>query len=193
MNKQRKKALWLTAAVVLLLLLVSQIVAFFTSEDMTTNRYSAKKIPDPVVRIAITETFEPPTTPSEGPYKKDVKITNTGTESCYPRVRLEFSDAQIAAISSLSADGTQYVPVADYTTDLPTGWVYREGYYYFTDPLPPGEATNSLFQWVKTVFPADADGSVTPKDFDIFVYAEAVQAVDADDNELDYAAAWRLS
>ena len=67
MNKRRKKALWLTAAVVLLLLLVSQIVAFFTSEDMTTNRYSAKTIPDPVVRIAITETFEPPTTPSDEP------------------------------------------------------------------------------------------------------------------------------
>ena len=191
MNKQRKKALWLTAAVVLLLLLVSQIVAFFTSEDMTTNRYSAKKIPDPVVRIAITETFEPPTTPSEDPYRKDVKITNTGTESCYPRVRLEFSNAQIAAISSLSADGTQFVPVADYTTDLPEGWVYREGYYYFTDPLPPGEATNSLFQWVKTVFPED--GSVTPESFDIFVYAEAVQAVDANGDPQDYMAAWQLS
>jgi len=190
-NKQRKKALWLTAAVVLLLLLVSQIVAFFTSEDMTTNRYSAKKIPDPVVRIAITETFEPPTTPSEEPYRKDVKITNTGTESCYPRVRLEFSNAQIAAISSLSADGTQYVLVADYTTDLPTGWVYREGYYYFTDPLPPGEATNSLFQWVKTVF--SEEGSVKPESFDIFVYAEAVQAVDANGDPQDYTAAWQLS
>ena len=189
MNKRRKKALWLTAAVVLLLLLVSQIVAFFTSEDMTTNRYSAKTIPDPVVRIAITEIFEPPTTPSDEPYKKDVKITNTGTESCYPRVRLEFSDAQIAAISSLSADGTQFVPVAEYPTAvLPAGWVYADGYYYYTEALLPGEATNSLFQWVKTVFPED-----TPKDFDIFVYAEAVQAVDVDDNELDYAAAWRLS
>ncbi|MBR2282839.1 MAG: hypothetical protein IJ874_00240 [Ruminococcus sp.] len=170
------------------MIFISNIMAFFTSSDSTSNRFRAVTPPEPVVQIAVTEEFEPPSEKTNEPFRKDVKITNTGTEICYVRVRLEISNYEFANLAYYSADGINYVKAENYITDLPTGWVYSDGFYYYTEPLAIGASTTNLLQWVKIDFPADS--TVHANSFDIFVYAEAADANDSEGAMLTYQQAF---
>ena len=113
---KRKQFLAIAAAIVLLVF-ISNIMAFFTSSDSTSNRFRAVTPPEPVVQIAVTEEFEPPSEKTNEPFRKDVKITNSGTQMCYVRVRLEISNYEFADFAYYSADGNSYVKAENYITD----------------------------------------------------------------------------
>ena len=173
--------------------------AFFTGSDYVTNRFSGENHPDEEkeVEIAITEQFEPPTEKSDAPFQKSVKIQNTGNTDCYIRVRLEFSSSEIRDITWLSNDDDKYrddayINAADYPFSiLPDGWEYRalDGFYYYTQPVPPEQYTTALIKWVKTVFPDDE--SVDADEYDIYVYSEAVTADDENGERMTYENAWK--
>lgn len=189
---KRKRTYLAVAAVTTLLLVVSETMAFFSGEDFISNRFSAKQVPETYVRIAVDEIFDPPSQKTNQPFQKDVKIRNTGTEDCYIRVRLAFSTSEYGNITDLSADGESYIPSKSYTEDLPAGWVYSDGFYYYTSPVAPNAKTEtSLFSWVKVNFPNDP--SVLSDEFHIFVYAEAVQVDDENGNPVNYQDAWVIT
>ena len=159
------------------LFFISSAMAYFSGSDTVTNRLSAYP-PQPAVpeilRIDTDEDFDPPHDKSDI-YKKDVRIVNTGNVDCFVRARLEFSTSYIENISFFSCsddkDADTYIPAGDFRNSPPEGWVYNDGFYYYTDVLRPYDSTTSLIKWVKTVFPDDAE------DYNIFVYSEAVSAV----------------
>ncbi|MBQ1518712.1 MAG: hypothetical protein IIZ53_02540 [Ruminococcus sp.] len=191
MKNSKKKYLFITASVVMFLI-IDQTIAYFSSNDSITNRIFAKRIPPKpttFVQIDISEEFEPPSQKTDDPFRKDVKICNTGTEDCYVRVRLELSSSDYGDVTSFSYDGTNYTPYASYKTNLPEGWVYRDGFYYYTYPVSPGKLTGtSLISWAKVDHsPATA---TLPDEFDIFVYAEAVQTYDEEGSPCSYIQAW---
>lgn len=137
-------------------------------------------------------------------YKKKVTVKNTGDTPCFVRVFVDFSSVEIRNLSALSYDEadeqdpslkTYYSAVPDMTVghfikevssenNPNKGWVYIKeddfengsigGYYYYTEPLEPGNETPPLFTYVKT----DYTGSTTAaQQYDVIVYSESVQIV----------------
>ncbi|MBR2284317.1 MAG: hypothetical protein IJ874_07860 [Ruminococcus sp.] len=191
---RKQVALFLSAVIISQ---IASLFAYYTSTDSVTNRFSASMQPEPddTLRITVTEAFEPPDEKSNEPFQKRVQISNTGMTDCHIRVRLEFSSSEVRDISWLSNDDDKdnseaYVNAADFPdSELPGSWIYRgyDGFYYYTEPVAPGETTVPLIKWVKTVFP---DGSSDISGYDIFVYSEAAPADDEDGNRLGYENVW---
>lgn len=157
------------------------------------------------VDIVVDEFFEPPNSMVVGDntYQKRVAFTNNGTVNAYVRVKVAFSEMDVADISQLSSNGgSTYHPVSDFSKHLPDGWAYQNsgtlaGYYYYEKALAPGETTVPLFTHVKTTFQqktADTNRTInyTPRDYDIFVYVEGVQeqSLDGSAPYKDYTNAW---
>lgn len=197
--KIKTKEILLVAASAMIFL-TAYTLAYLSGSDFITNRFRGEQV-EPVtdegLKITVTEVFEPPTERSSEAFLKKVQIANTGSEDCYVRVRLEFSSSSIRDITKLSNNDdkdneSSYVDAAEYTDSaLPEGWEYRpmDGYYYYTQPLPPGGSTVSLIKWVKTVFPENWEGAVDG--YDIYVYSEAVPAEGENGEGLTYEEAWR--
>ena len=171
------------------------VFAYFAARDEKPNLVGVGEDD-----ISISETFTPPD--QTKPYRKVVRISNTGSVPCYVRTMIEFSDSDSEGRASFSsanadsedapADDTFYsaVPSAadSYTSHLPDGWVYSDGYYYYTNPVEPGKDTSALLAWVKMNYESGAQ--VTPHD--IFVYSESVQTTDPKTGAAytDYNDAW---
>ena len=88
-----------------------------------------------------------------------------------------------------------YINAAEYEKNPPDGWAYIPtsenetlgGYYYYKEPIQPGETTKLLLNQVKVRFDSDAD----IKDFDIIVSADSVQTKNKDGKVFDdYESCW---
>lgn len=131
----------------LLLLTVGGTIAYmFISSDQVTNQFTPAKIV-----IKVDEDFDP-----------KIEKSNVAITSVEPTETMEGSniDCYIRAaivVNWMNGDGNVYgkTPVrgTDYelvlTTDDgqdSTGWIKRDadGYYYYEDPVPPGESTGIL-------------------------------------------------
>lgn len=69
-------------------------------------------------------------------YEKAVQIANTGYIDCYVRVRLDFSEEDVANKSSFSQDGTNWFTWAQFKQNVErNGWSYNsaDGYFYYKD------------------------------------------------------------
>lgn len=175
-------------ALVLILCLaasVSASYALFSSWKTAENNLSVGSN-----EIEIEEDFVPPSKlEPDTTFRKTVRVKNTGSVPCYVRVFADFSDSEIRDIAMFSSDGTNFLPVPDYQANLPAGWVYDEStcYYYYTEPVQPGESTQALFHSVNVKFPNEQ----SVREFRIIVTADSVQAAGSDGVGIDdYAAAW---
>ena len=154
--------------------------AFYTGYDEKTNSVEAG-----CNESEITEDFpSPDSIPiSENPsYKKTVQVFNvpeaSGSKSvsCYVRVSLSYSDADIGKAVKLLGTDTQ-------------NWVYHQddGYYYYVPVLKAGESTTPRCTGLqidsKNVEDLYGDRI---SDFRIQVYEETVQATRFD----NYESAW---
>ena len=139
--------------------------------------------------VQINETYEAPKQLQEGAntIKKEVQVQNTGNIECYVRVFLDFSDSTIKDKSVMSGDGVSRVSPAEFYSNPPKGWFYVPleddevlgGYFYYTEPLQPGESTNKLLSEVVVTFASMAE----TKDFDIIVSTDSVQTKDNNGKE----------
>ena len=176
-------------------------LAYFTAKgDAVSNPLQVGN-----VDITIKEDFETPDslTVGDNTYQKAVSFANEGHVAAYARVALSFSDNNVAEISSLSSDGGKsFYSVSEFDEHLPEGWVKGEGtlagYYYYTKPLAVGESTPDLITHVKTSFinkTADTNESInyTPRDYDIYVYAEGLQqkSLSGETLETSWQEAWQ--
>ena len=194
MTRNQKRIAIAGGAAVIAAVTVS-VFAYFAARDEKPNLVGVGEDD-----ISISETFTPPD--QTKPYRKVVRISNTGSVPCYVRTKIEFSDSDSEGRASFSsanadsedapADGTFYsaVPSAadSYTSHLPDGWEYRDGYYYYKNSVEPGKDTSALLAWVKMNYVSGAQ--VTPHD--IFVYSESVQTIDPKTGAAytDYNDAW---
>ncbi len=172
MNKIKhifQKNRFVAAACILLAacLCVSGVAAYMADADKARNQFTIGG-----VNVELTEEFNPPEKLTPGVViEKDVKVTNTGPNSCYVRVLAVFSNSDMG----------QYCTVDWNTTD----WVYNENdsYWYYTKAIIDGEVTTSLFT---TITLSEEIPEAAIKDFDMIVYTESYQA----DGFADYQSAW---
>ena len=178
MKKNMKKKALLTMSVALLLAVVvgTTLAYILTNTDSVENTFKPSK-----VSCAVVEDGGDPVaagTHNTGTEKKDVQIKNTGDTDAYIRVAV--------VVNWMNEDGTKVwatKPVAgedkDYTIsyNLSNGWIDGgDGYYYYTQPVDPGDMTNILITSAtqNATGPKGTDG--TQYYLSIEIVASAIQA-----------------
>lgn len=191
--KRKAKIITVTAAAGILVLAgVFAVYAYFTDNAKTDNTlFPAEN------ELEISEDYVPPVEQKTGEniYKKEISVINRGNAPCYIRVYMDFSDSTVSKRSYLSNDPSQS-PDSFYKAErtdasdtyishldlVAPGWTFvpdasptaLAGYYYYKEPVAPGEKTTSLLTFVKTLNESNDD----IKQYDIMVYAESVQVSD---------------
>ena len=139
------------------------LIAFGTYAFLTSTASKNNSFTIGGNTIEIIEDFIPPESIKAGiEFKKDIKVKNTGASNCYVRLKVVFSDSDMEKFCTF--------------TDLNTSdWIYNssDNYYYYKQPIKNNELTTSLFT---TVAISDTLEIYQAKPFDIFVYAESMQA-----------------
>ena len=201
----KHKKLIITLSVLMCVLFVSVGV---TLAYMTDNREKENTVTVGYDSIEIVEDFSTPAKQTqETTYKKEVKIRNNGNVPCYIRVYVDFSDSKIRDCSFFSVsddinDTDSYFSASrdtinsdNYVNNLPEGWEFipdndsdtkLAGYYYYTNPVNVGESTPSLFTYIKTVYQSEDE----IQQYDIIVYAESVQTIGQNGENINYKQAW---
>lgn len=152
MRKINKKSLCLAAAALTLTAGISAgtAMAYFTtyteaSGGVTLNMGFSETIPK--------EDFSN--------WTKHVSVENTGDYDCYVRVK--------ALAGSKYQDGLQY-------RDSDGKWTPGEdGYYYYSDPIAPGESTSVLDIWI--------DSKESDASFNVVVVQESTKVLYNENNE----------
>ena len=138
-----KKFIVVTALALLLFVTVGSTLAYiFTKTEPVENKFDPSK-----VSCAVVENGNDPVSSGNVPVssKTNVQIKNTGDTDAYIRVAV--------VVNWMSADGTRVwatkpVQGADYSISYnlnDNGWVDGgDGYYYYTQPVDPGDMTNIL-------------------------------------------------
>ena len=145
----RKKLIAGAVVAICLSLMAYSTIAYFTHENTATNVITSGNIRiDLLQEMAVTEDgqtvlFEDSqerfdVMPAQE-VSKIVKVKNIGDNAAYVRIQVE------KAISL--AEGVQGDPdVSLITMDFDrAGWTENDGYYYYNEPLEPGETTTALF------------------------------------------------
>lgn len=182
-GKKTRIGLW---ALLLAVCLFGSVVSYQTMAYLTDrDRPGDNKFTVGNVDIRIDEDFTPVTGMTVGTkaYKKKVKFTNYGRNDAYVRVLLAKSNGDVDA--KITRDGTNYYTFEDYPNHLNSNWAYKSsgvlgGYYYYKQPLKPGQSTDLLITNVQVTFhekTADTNLTVnqTPRDFEVYVYCEGLQ------------------
>ena len=146
MNKRRKTKIELTILSLCLLLLLTAggtIAYMFISSNQVANQFTPAEIV-----VSVDENFD-------NKVKTNVKITSLPEDDdgsnvdCYIRAAIvvNWMDSQGNVYGKTPVAGIDYDLVL--TTDegqTSTGWIKRDadGYYYFKDPVSPGDSTGIL-------------------------------------------------
>ena len=155
-----KRTALILAAVTLLALVIGGTVALLkTNTGSVVNEFNFTN-----VTTTVEEKFN-------GYEKTAVNVTNTGTTNAYIRVKLVTYRTND---KGEHIGGTATLP----QFDLGTNWVEYEGYYYYTQPVAPGQspAANLADKITLTATYNDADGGHQSID----VMAEAIQSEPAE-------------
>ncbi len=135
--------------------------AFLMEQDSVDNKFEMGNVAPEIV-----EQFEP-----ENKVKKDVAIKNSGNTPVYIRalVVITWQDTNGNTILSTlpeAGEGKDYL-----ITGKEEGWLLGgDGYYYYTQPVQPGQSTAELVQSL-----TDQNGDTT-RQLSVDVIAQAVQA-----------------
>ena len=181
MDKKNKSKL--IALVILLLMAISMTVyAYFTGRKTVTNSiYLGYN------DIEVKENYEPPLKLEAGTtFTKEPYVLNAGNVACYVRIKCVISDSRIGKYLKIYYDDKKQE--GDHEPEEGDEPRYNEefeynpedGYWYYKHVLNPNEQTPPLFNTVKIA--DDADETVQ-NGFDIYVYAESIQAVGDDATE----------
>ena len=151
--KGKKRFFLITCLMLLCAVAGIGVLAYFTDSEQTNNKLKVA-----VNDTSIEEVFPDPSFKPGSVVKKEVRVTNNGSDT-YVRMQVLFSDN----------DMQQYCTVNWNTTD----WELKsDGYYYYKKILPKGSKTTPLFTTVTVSKNAPEDEM---KDFDIIVREESLQ------------------
>ena len=173
-----KKSILITSVALLLLVAVGTSLAYvFTKTDPVENKFDPSKVSCAVVENG-NSSENTANVVQTGKSKTNVQIKNTGDTDAYIRAAV--------VVNWMSEDGTKVwatKPVAgedkDYTIsyNLSNGWIDGgDGYYYYTQPVDPGDMTNILITSAtqNATGPKGTDG--TQYYLSIEIVASAIQA-----------------
>ena len=146
--KKKVTALCLCVAL-LAVAVVGASLAYFTDTDKATNTFTVGNVKIDLIEQEKTDnglapfeqgkTLVPGKSNDGNAVSKIVTVKNTGDNAAYVRIQVQ------KAISL--AEGVQGDPdVSLITMDFDrAGWTENNGYYYYNEPLEPGETTTALF------------------------------------------------
>lgn len=125
--RKTKKILVLAMVVLVLACAVGGTIAFLIdTTGAVTNTFTPAK-----VTCAVNEEFN-------GTTKNNVKIQNTGTTDAWIRATV------VANWVVGEGNNAKVVAPCDITFALPTEWILKDGYYYYSQPVPANEYTADL-------------------------------------------------
>ena len=175
----KRKLLILSVLAICVAILAAGSLAYFTSEGKAHNVITSGGVEIAVQEWADeekTEPFEdltgvmPDTTVT-----KIAEIKNTGASAAWVRVKVE------KAIK-LTGDGIPDVSMVQLDVNT-TDWTEKDGYFYYTKALKPGEITAPIFTAV--TFKADMGNEYQNATATVDVSAQAVQTANNGDTVMD--------
>lgn len=179
----KRKLLILSVLAICIATLAAGTLAYFTSEGKAHNVISTGGVEITVQEWADekkTKPFEdltgvmPNTTVT-----KIAEIKNTGASNAWVRVKVE-------KIIELAGDGTPDTALVELRLNT-TDWTEKDGYFYYTKALKPGEVTAPIFTAV--TFNATMGNEYQNALATVNVYAQAVQTANNGETVMD-AAGW---
>lgn len=176
-----RKMKWLAiaaAAVMLTALTVSGSLAYFTARDTARNVITTGSVRIRLEEYTVDENGSTVAFPEEGlsglypgaTASKIVHVKNTGRGEAWIRVKVE--------PSILSAGGEALPVTLDsgepaLTYETLEGWTYRDGCYYYHEPVAAGELTDPLMDEI--LFSPQIGNDYQGCTVNILVFAQAVQ------------------
>ena len=195
----KKKVLLLLVVALCMTAFTTGTLAYFTGEDTAHNVITSGGVNIAIVEKQAVQGEDGMTEidfPKNGitgvmpgtTVSKIVKVQNTGASEAWIRVKV---DAGItSARTEQNPNGTALnTSVMKY--DIPSNdWEYKDGYYYYKQPVASGELTAALFNTV--TFSKDMDNTYQNCTANIEIYAQAVQKANNGESVLE-AEGWPVS
>ena len=130
---KREFVLTLSVAVLIMGIAGGTLAYLFTTTEDVVNTFTPAEVPP-----TVTESFDKTV-------KEDVNVINKGNTEAYIRaaVVINWVDAQGNIVSD--PEGHTY----ECNFDLDNGWFEADGFYYYSKPVPAGEATTDLISSAK--------------------------------------------
>ena len=175
----KRKLLILSVLAICLAMLAAGTLAYFTAEDTAHNVITSGG-----VEIAVQEwADEAKTAPFEDltgvmpntTVTKIAEIKNTGASDAWVRVKVEKN-------IKLQGEGTPDTSLVELTRSA-SHWTEKDGYYYYTKVLKPGEVTAPIFTAV--TFKPDMGNEYQNATATVDVTAQAVQTANNGDTVMD--------
>lgn len=165
----KRKLLILSVLAICIATLAAGTIAFFTAEGKAHNVITTGGVEIAVQEWADDEKTKPfenlsgvmPNTT----VTKIAEIKNTGASDAWVRVKVEKS-------IKLQGEGTPDTGLVELTINT-TDWTEKDGYFYYTKALKPGEVTAPIFTAV--TFKADMGNEYQNATATVDVSAQAVQ------------------
>ncbi len=184
-----KRKITLVSVILLCLTIIgSGSLAYFTAEDYAHNIITSNGIDIQIIEQMLDENGDLVDFPEEGVHvgmpgtsvSKIVTVMNMGDEPAWIRVKIdETAVAQDGtALSNVVGDDL----IMQYTVDAES-WIANRGWYYYSQPLAPGEATTELFSQVH--FAQWMGNEYENSTMNLIVYAQAVQTANNGDTVQD--------
>ena len=175
----KRKLLILSVLAICIATLAAGTIAFFTAEGKAHNVITTGGVEIAVQEWADVEKTKPfedltgvmPNTT----VTKIAEIKNTGASDAWVRVKVEKS-------IKLQGEGTPDTGLVELTINT-TDWTEKDGYFYNTKALKPGEVTAPIFTAV--TFKADMGNEYQNATATVDVSAQAVQTANNGDTVMD--------
>ncbi len=175
----KRKLLILSVLAICIATLAAGTIAFFTAEGKAHNVITTGGVEIAVQEWADVEKTKPfedltgvmPNTT----VTKIAEIKNTGASDAWVRVKVEKS-------IKLQGEGTPDTGLVELTINT-TDWTEKDGYFYYTKALKPGEVTAPIFTAV--TFKADMGNEYQNATATVDVSAQAVQTANNGDTVMD--------
>ena len=152
-----RTAVLIMAVLLLLGAAVGSTVAFLIDKtEPVTNTFTYAK-----VSCEVTEKFAQNK-------KEDVKVKNTGTTDAYIRATyvINWLD-QDGNIAASDPEGYSY----SLTKNLDSKWIEKDGYFYYTSPIAPGDSTEGSLLTCTVTYPENPEYTLS-----VEILAEAIQS-----------------
>ena len=199
LNRQKKKSLrnsifsMVAFVFITVLIFSAQTYAYFTDNSQSEkNRIASGTLEVELIEMQNTDqgqiAYVNPVEIMPGTeVSKIVKVQNTGSLPMYVRIKIEKS---INKPENELPDGWRDLIECNFNLDdestvgVKEGlWTYRDGYYYYNEPLKPGKTTVPLFDAVS--FSADMGNEFTNSTILFTVSCQATQANGNADTAMD--------